>query len=170
MQVRILTWAMPPVMCPTRQRETRSSASAMLPFCMISPARMKKGTASSGKLSREEKTFCIMNSGGRSPAIMPTMTPRPRAAAMGTLRISSSTMVTAVRRMGSSIQPHRYDGGKKETRGRHQDLDISDRAFSSWDFPGSAAPRFGPRDLRRTVRVWFRLRRNMQAMPKGTTR
>ena len=166
MQVRMLTWAMPPVMCPTRQRETRSSASAMLPFCMISPARMNRGTASSGKLSREEKTFCIMNSGGRSPAIMPTMTPSPRAAAMGTPRISNRTMVAAVRMIGSSIGPSQ----RMRKRGkRHQELDISVMTSFLSNFP-AVFPAFRPRSPRNAAIVCFTVRRNIQVMPRGTAR
>ena len=77
----------------------------MVPFCMTSPARMKKGTASRGKLSSEDTIFSIMNSGGMSPTYSPVTTPSPMATAMGALRKSRMTMTAMVRMMVISIRP-----------------------------------------------------------------
>jgi len=75
----------------------------MLPFCMISPERTKKGTASRGKESRESTSFCIKNSAGKSPTITATTTLEPMATPMGTLKMRRVTSVIAARVIGHSI-------------------------------------------------------------------
>jgi len=99
-------WAMPPLMWPTRQRETASRELAMVPFCMMSPATMKKGTASRGKESSALYIFCARNTGGRPPTIMPMKTAVPMETPMGTVKISRTMRVpNVVRRTGSILFP-----------------------------------------------------------------
>ncbi len=61
------TWASPPRMWPTRTLAKRTSRAEIPPVSMKRPARMKKGTARSGKESRPVNIFWARIVSGMPP-------------------------------------------------------------------------------------------------------
>ena len=83
MQPTTATIASPEVMCPTSASANATSRRVMPPTDMMSPARMKSGTATSGKVSTAVHNFWTTTRSGRPVRNRPTSAAIPRLNEMG---------------------------------------------------------------------------------------
>lgn len=138
LEARIATAPSPPVKCPTSDAAKFTSRRDMPPSDMISPARMKNGTARSGKELLVENIRWTTISRLISLTTSPTTLASPSATAIGarssmrpirTPKITAAVMSGASRRRVVSLAVLPERGGRSEKLAQQQ-FDRVDREES----------------------------------------